>query len=137
MNFFELNTSGSSTLHPDRAKFRAKRMPLMPQYCLFDFNLSTVFPRKASLNICRLPHDLSWCGTPRYHPPDLKQGELDYNPFMFDVGCMGYMLLHNTHVRIYRLNYILSSNTDDIRTVGFTNSTSSSVSFEVHDSRRC
>ena len=99
MNYFEYNSPAGIGDHPDLIPFRAGNMSLSPQYCLFDFNLSVLFPRDAPLHICRLPADLASCGAPRYHPPDLQQGELDYNPFAFDVGCMGQFFLQCFHVR--------------------------------------
>ena len=101
MNYFHYNyPPGGGWTHPYLAPFRAGHMSLQPQYCLFDFNQSVIFPRKAPLNMCRLPDRFSWSGTPQYHPMDLNQGELDIDPFAFDVGCMGFFLLQNFHVRM-------------------------------------
>ena len=101
MNYFHYNyPPGGGWTHPYLAPFRAGHMSLQPQYCLFDFNQSVIFPRKAPLNMCRLPDRFSWSGTPEYHPMDLNQGELDYDPFAFDVGCLGFFLLQKFHVRM-------------------------------------
>ncbi|KAG6849042.1 hypothetical protein H0H93_011841 [Arthromyces matolae] len=73
------------------------RAPLRSQgkltYALFDFSLSTMFPSSASLMECRLPSALSFRNYPSQRPSDTIQGELDYNPFIFDVGMLGKFLL--------------------------------------------
>ncbi|KAI0369723.1 hypothetical protein BV20DRAFT_945797 [Pilatotrama ljubarskyi] len=58
-------------------------------YNLFDFNISLRLPMDTSLKKCRRPaHEASW-GSPIYHPPDVALGECEYNPFAFDVACLG------------------------------------------------
>ncbi|KAI0355663.1 hypothetical protein OH77DRAFT_1495940 [Trametes cingulata] len=58
-------------------------------YNLFDFNISLRFPPDTSLVACRRPaHEASW-GAPVYHPPDVSLGAAEYNPFAFDVACLG------------------------------------------------
>ncbi|KAI0675122.1 kinase-like domain-containing protein [Trametes maxima] len=51
-------------------------------YCLFDFNLSRRFPLNTDLR------------TAPYHPPDYWHGEPEFNPFSFDVACLGNLFLH-------------------------------------------
>lgn len=36
-----------------------------------------------------------------YHPPDVLQGERYYNPFPFDVGCLGNLCLNWLNVRTF------------------------------------
>ncbi|RDX44624.1 hypothetical protein OH76DRAFT_1359251 [Lentinus brumalis] len=60
-------------------------------YCLFDFNLSVQFPQDKPLHVCRLIADPStMSGTP-YGPLDVSLGVYDYNPFAYDVACLGNM----------------------------------------------
>ncbi|KAI1791563.1 hypothetical protein LXA43DRAFT_889096 [Ganoderma leucocontextum] len=60
-------------------------------HCLMDFDRSVMFPPGTPIEACRLPADAaSVSGTP-YQPPDLDLGEHDYDPFAFDVGCLGNM----------------------------------------------
>ncbi len=60
-------------------------------YCLFDFNLSVRFTLDKPLHVCRLVADPStMSGTP-YGPLDVSLGEYDYNPFAYDVACLGNM----------------------------------------------
>ncbi|KAF8890484.1 hypothetical protein BD779DRAFT_274719 [Infundibulicybe gibba] len=71
--------------HEERIPHRASRQA---RYCLFDFDISLIVP----LGTSRLPAELSADGTPWHHPKDVSQGEVDYNPFAYDVACMGTML---------------------------------------------
>ncbi|KAG6843885.1 hypothetical protein H0H87_012025 [Tephrocybe sp. NHM501043] len=48
-----------------------------------------MFPSLAALTECRLPSPLSFRNSPSQRPSDTLQGELDYNPFAFDVGMLG------------------------------------------------
>jgi hypothetical protein len=58
------------------------------QYALFDFDISIMFNPDSTPAERRLPSEFSWEGG--YHQPyDTSQGELDYDPFAFDVACMG------------------------------------------------
>ncbi|KAI0645512.1 hypothetical protein C8Q79DRAFT_697473 [Trametes meyenii] len=58
-------------------------------YCLFDFNLSTQLPSDTSLRHCRRPAIEALTAMPAYMPNDTFLGEPSYNPFAFDVGCLG------------------------------------------------
>ncbi|KAG5352557.1 hypothetical protein C0989_001775 [Termitomyces sp. Mn162] len=60
-------------------------------YALFDFGHSTMFPRSVHINECRLPSYISFCTYPLQRPDDTHQGEIDFNPFAFDVGMMGVL----------------------------------------------
>ncbi len=63
------------------------------EYALFDFDLSLQIPLDASLKRCRRPSYEAFEGKGAYHPADVLQGELYYNPFAFDVACMGNLYL--------------------------------------------
>ncbi|KAI0675110.1 kinase-like domain-containing protein [Trametes maxima] len=58
-------------------------------YCLFDFNLSTQLPPDTSVRHCRRPATEAFLVMPAYMPNDALLGEPSYNPFAFDVGCLG------------------------------------------------
>ncbi|KAI0630175.1 hypothetical protein C8Q77DRAFT_1136785 [Trametes polyzona] len=58
-------------------------------YCVFDFDISDVLPRDVSVKTYRSDSVWTYYGTASYHPPDAWHGEHDYNPFAFDVGCLG------------------------------------------------
>ncbi|KAF9034969.1 hypothetical protein BDZ89DRAFT_1011715 [Hymenopellis radicata] len=79
----------------DPAPFRlAMRRDDHAKYGLYDFNLSLMFPNNnAPLNSAsyRLPTRGGWFASVKC-PPELFQGEYDYNPFAFDVGCLGIEL---------------------------------------------
>ena len=79
---------------------------LPAHYCLFDFNLSVAFPLDIPIEKCRLDSEESWVGWPWYTPFDTSHGELDYDPFLFDVGLMGNMLKEYLTVRslIFKLH---------------------------------
>ncbi|KAG6886681.1 hypothetical protein C0995_005905 [Termitomyces sp. Mi166 len=60
-------------------------------YALHDFDGSTMFPPSMSLDECRLPSSVSYNTLYDQVPGDTLQGELDFNPFAFDVGMLGVM----------------------------------------------
>ncbi|KAI0675107.1 kinase-like domain-containing protein [Trametes maxima] len=62
-------------------------------YCLSDFDLSLQFSPDTSPRDCRRPSQESMCGTDIYHPHDTHQGEPYYNPFAFDVACLGTLFI--------------------------------------------
>ena len=57
------------------------------KYCLMDFNLSLILPQ----GVRRLPSKYAHVGISLYHPPDIWAGEYDYDPYAFDVACMGHV----------------------------------------------
>ncbi|KAI0769459.1 hypothetical protein BD413DRAFT_477700, partial [Trametes elegans] len=59
------------------------------RYCLFDFNVSLRSPEDTSLSACRRPSCESSIGSPLFQPPDVNFGEYEYNPFAYDVACLG------------------------------------------------
>ncbi|KAH0585965.1 hypothetical protein H2248_007250 [Termitomyces sp. 'cryptogamus'] len=60
-------------------------------YALYDFDGSTTFPPSISLDECRLPSHVSFNTLYDQVPEDTLQGEIDLNPFAFDVGMLGVM----------------------------------------------
>jgi hypothetical protein len=50
-------------------------------YAIFDFDIAIMFSSSATVAERRLPNQ----------PHDTAQGELDYDPFAFDVGCLGIL----------------------------------------------
>ncbi|KAH9895166.1 hypothetical protein C8Q73DRAFT_644721 [Cubamyces lactineus] len=58
-------------------------------YALFDFDLSLHLPPSTSLKDCLRPASEAFIGRSDYHPTDIYQGEPYYNPFAFDVACLG------------------------------------------------
>ncbi|TDL14140.1 hypothetical protein BD410DRAFT_699639, partial [Rickenella mellea] len=90
LKFFDYNKFVN---HEGAARHRAGLLSMPARYCLFDFNLSVIFPPDKPFKDCRLPSYLAEQGAPWFHPPDVLQGELDYDPFAFDVGCMGNLFL--------------------------------------------
>ncbi|TDL23639.1 hypothetical protein BD410DRAFT_143397 [Rickenella mellea] len=62
-------------------------------YAMIDFDIAIMFPPHATSEECRLPHNLSWDGNCS-RPNDTMQGELDYDPLAFDVGCLGVEFCH-------------------------------------------
>ena len=61
-------------------------------YALFDFDISIMFPSSFTPAECRLPYWMSWHGCILIPPYDTTQGEDDYDPFAFDVACLGILL---------------------------------------------
>ncbi|GJJ07952.1 hypothetical protein Clacol_002159 [Clathrus columnatus] len=57
-------------------------------YALFDFDLSLMLPS----NECRLPASRSFEVLSVPWPYDNFQGELDYDPYKFEMGCLGIFL---------------------------------------------
>ncbi|KAI0070377.1 hypothetical protein K474DRAFT_1687476 [Panus rudis PR-1116 ss-1] len=62
------------------------------QYALFDFDIAMQFPEDISVKDFRLPSARAFCGWSQYHPRDVYRGQVDYNPFAFDVACLGHLL---------------------------------------------
>lgn len=70
------------------------------EYALFDFNLSVQFPADLDIRTARLPSREAWCGALMFHPTDATMGQPEYNPFPFDVACLGNLLLYHFSVRL-------------------------------------
>src|SRR5882762_6235185 len=83
-------------------RFNTMRGPLRSAghlvYALLDFDISIQFPPNSTPADMRLPSSLSWWGSYN-QPADTAQGELDYDPFAFDVGCLGVLFWNRFGVR--------------------------------------
>ncbi|KAI0363340.1 hypothetical protein BV20DRAFT_151178 [Pilatotrama ljubarskyi] len=64
-------------------------------YALFDFDMSLQLPLETNLEHCRRPALEAFTGKETYHPADVYQGETHYNPFAFDVACLGNLYLYH------------------------------------------
>ncbi|KAG6828336.1 hypothetical protein H0H92_008350 [Tricholoma furcatifolium] len=72
--------------NPHRVKLRSEGKLV---YALYDFDGSHMFPASISLEECRLPSEVSFDTLYDQIPTDTLQGEIDFNPFAFDVGMLG------------------------------------------------
>lgn len=68
-------------------------------YAVIDFDISVAFRRDAERSVCRLPSAMSYDGTPP-QPDDTTEEDVDYDPFAFDVGCMGITFCDMIQVRL-------------------------------------
>ncbi|KAI0355665.1 hypothetical protein OH77DRAFT_303712 [Trametes cingulata] len=68
---------------------RERRRTGDPAYCLFDFNLSMQLPPGTSLRECRRPAVEATTGLSSFSARDIELGEHEYNPFAYDVACLG------------------------------------------------
>ncbi|KAI0363330.1 hypothetical protein BV20DRAFT_1066263 [Pilatotrama ljubarskyi] len=64
-------------------------------YALFDFDLSVQFPLDTDIRSARRPSREAFRGAPIYHPSDVWCGPPGYNPFAFDVACLGNLFLYH------------------------------------------
>jgi hypothetical protein len=67
-------------------------------YAMFDYNLSVVFPPGTLPHERRLPFENSFTGLVMGRPNDTAQGEFDYDPFAWDVACLGIQLRNRFQV---------------------------------------
>lgn len=58
-----------------------------------------MLPLDASIEDCRRPSLEASYGQRIYNPANVSQGERYYNPFPFDVGCLGNLYLNWLNVR--------------------------------------
>ncbi|KAI0363261.1 hypothetical protein BV20DRAFT_958641 [Pilatotrama ljubarskyi] len=72
-------------------------------YCLYDFNLSIQLPLDASLLECRRLAKEATITQSAIQPNDIILGEHVYNPFAFDVGCLGNLFRVHFWVSIFSL----------------------------------
>ncbi|KAG5351019.1 hypothetical protein C0989_008274 [Termitomyces sp. Mn162] len=70
---------------------RSLRLQGRVTYAFYDFDCSTMFPPSVPLEECRLPSQVSYNTLYNQVPGDTLQGEIDFNPFAFDVGMLGVM----------------------------------------------
>ncbi|KDQ12295.1 hypothetical protein BOTBODRAFT_113272 [Botryobasidium botryosum FD-172 SS1] len=74
--------------NPYRTQLRREGRAL---YALFDFDCAVMFPRTSTPTERRLPgHESFICGG--NYSYDTAQGELDYDPFAYDVAALGQLL---------------------------------------------
>ncbi|KAI0780199.1 hypothetical protein C8Q74DRAFT_1263737 [Fomes fomentarius] len=90
-NFYSVVWYGAQFATPLRDHRRDPRT----QYALIDFNLSIIFDEDASQLDCRLPAEAALVSATPFQPSDLWLGEYDYDPFAYDVGCLGNMFRVN------------------------------------------
>ncbi|KAI0363264.1 hypothetical protein BV20DRAFT_1031616 [Pilatotrama ljubarskyi] len=64
-------------------------------YALFDYDLALQLPPETDLRNCRRPSEEAFTGKAMYQPADIYQGEWYYNPYAFDVACLGNMFLYH------------------------------------------
>jgi hypothetical protein len=57
------------------------------RYCYIDFDISMILPK----DVRRLPSDYAFEGQLLKHPKDVHAGEHDYDPYAFDVACLGIL----------------------------------------------
>lgn len=74
-------------------------------YALLDFDISIQFPLNSTAADMRLPSSLSRWGSYN-QPSDTAQGELDYDPFAFDVGCLGVLFWDRFGVSQYSVTFL-------------------------------
>ncbi|KAM5542805.1 hypothetical protein V8D89_003766 [Ganoderma adspersum] len=60
-------------------------------HCLVDFDRSLKLPSNTPIGACRLPAEESLVSATPFQRLDLNLAEHDYDPFAFDVGCLGSM----------------------------------------------
>ncbi len=95
-NFYSVVWYGAQFATPLRDHRRDPRT----QYALIDFNLSMIFDEDASELDCRLPAEAALVSATPFQPSDLWLGEYDYDPFAYDVGCLGNMFRVNFAVSV-------------------------------------
>ncbi|KJA15148.1 hypothetical protein HYPSUDRAFT_194631 [Hypholoma sublateritium FD-334 SS-4] len=78
------------------------------RYALNDFNVSLIFPQQISLEDFRISSYLaSWGIDDR--PYGVLEGELEFNPFLYDVGCLGIFFCEEfQHLSGYMPFYFLA-----------------------------
>ena len=75
-------------------------------YCLMDFNISLCASLDTTLGSFQRPFEESTMGAPAYHPPDLLLGEQTYNPFTYDVACLGNLYRIYFTVRHFSCSHV-------------------------------
>ena len=102
--------------NPLRHHIRSQRRAL---YAIFDFDCSIMFPRTSTPSERRLLASNSFI-TGGNFAYDTAQGELDYDPFAFDVGALGQLFCEMFQVRhttqdfffVWVLNPMTASHSD-------------------------
>lgn len=67
--------------------------------------MSVIFPQHIPLRDCRLPTEAAMEGGSRYGPFDMHYGEYDYDPFAYDVACLGN--LFRTYYAVSLFQYMV------------------------------
>lgn len=96
VNLFDYND-----YHPPsylRCALRAGLYREPVRYCLMDFNLSVIFPVELPIEECRLSIRIMNHGTAWYAPPSLEWSNLVYDPFAYDVACLGGIFVEHLSV---------------------------------------
>jgi hypothetical protein len=75
------------------------------RYCYIDFDISMVLPK----DVRRLPSDYAFAGQLWMHPKDIYAGEHDYDPYAFDVACLGILFAYEFDVSCRSLFFTLHS----------------------------
>ncbi|KAG6808881.1 hypothetical protein H0H92_002482 [Tricholoma furcatifolium] len=73
---------------------KALRLEGKLTYAIFDFNLAIMFPKTSTAKECRLSYHRTWKTYESQRPSDTLQGEIDFDPFAFDVGILGVLFCH-------------------------------------------
>jgi hypothetical protein len=89
--------SGSSTADGASRSRTALRAENQLSYAWMDFDVSIFVPPTTDRKTFRLPYTESYLGRGP-HPYDTTQGELEYDPFAFDVGALGVTFCNNFQV---------------------------------------
>ena len=102
--------TGQNTLvnyfRPSEVKFVGPRPHLAAHmhsqdvvYAIFDYDLALPLDPGLPLASYRLPGYKSFCGDYSFQPEDAAYAQLEYNPFAFDVACLGNIFIVNHGVR--------------------------------------
>lgn len=78
----------------------AERQDGRTWYALMDYDISILHDDAIDTANYFRPVEEAWYGTMMYHPFDYSQGEWRYNPFAFDVACLGGMIMAEYAVRM-------------------------------------
>ena len=70
------------------------------RYAIIDFNCALLLPK----NVRRIPSINTDVGTWLYQPADASAGEYDYDPYAFDVACLGGLMAAYFDVRFLFLS---------------------------------
>lgn len=85
----------------DSPAYLPTRLPQMSagllSYALIDFDMSNMLPRTTDRKSYRLSFENALVGSGG--PRDVAQGEFDYDPFAYDVGCLGLFFCEHYQVR--------------------------------------
>ena len=86
-------------------------------FCFFEYDLAIQLPINVGIRDARRSAWEGNRGSLQYHPRDISLAEPEYNPFAFDVACLGNMFLHHFTVSLSLSSLTLSSNNGLHRTL--------------------